>query len=220
MGLVEGEGCFSIGIQKYIDRRPRKTGKRSNIKRPYLFRVIPNFRVTICKADSQILEEVKETFGFGQIYTQKRAAKSKTEQDVCQYYVQSVADCQKTRDFFQRQRFYTRKGEDFQLWCKCLEIIEKKEHLTRTGLLEICRIRDQMNFRKTKNKWTVEEIETILNAKPIHQTAHFDEKQASLIHNSKVDLHKWLSHNQGNSKKSRFTAQATENGSEPPETSE
>jgi len=220
MGFVEGEGCFSIGIQKYIDRKPRKGRGRSKIKRPFLFRVLPTFRLTICDKDRQILEEIKETFGFGKIYVQKRELKSKRQQDIAIYYAESLKDCQEIRKFFQRQRFYTRKAKDFELWCQCLEIVEKKRHLTKKGLLELCRLRDQMNFRRTKSKWTVEEIERIIDAKPIHQTAHFDEKQAQLIHNGKVDLEKWLLPSQGNSKKSRFVAAVAQNGAESSETSE
>tara|TARA_Y100000310_G_C20695443_1_gene825368 strand:+ start:212 stop:898 length:687 start_codon:yes stop_codon:yes gene_type:complete len=217
MGFVEGEGCFSIGIQKYIDRRPRKTaGKRSNIKRPFLFRVLPLFQLTIREADRRILNEIKETLGFGSIYTQKRAKKSKTQQDVSIYYADGVTLGKKVREFFQKQRFYTRKGHDFQLWCQCLELMEKKKHLTKKGPLKICRIRDQMNFRRTKNKWSTDEIEKIWDAKPLHQTAHFDEKQASLIHNSEVDLKKWLLPSQGNSKKAISVSKVACNGAESP----
>ena len=38
----------------------------------------------------------------------------------------------------------------------------KKKHLTKEGILEICDIRDGMNYRKMKCKWTKEEIIKVL----------------------------------------------------------
>ena len=203
MGFVEGEGCFSIAIQRHIDRTPRKCGWKYNIKRPFLFEVMPSFRLTICEADRQILEEVRETLGIGQIYVQKRSLEGKGEQNIAHYYAEGLKQCLLVREFFQKQKFYTRKGKNFQLWCKCLEIVESGRHLEKEGLLEICGIRDQMNYRSTKRKWGAEEIEKILDAKPIHQTAHFNEKQENSIHNENMALKEWLRPRQGNSMKGK-----------------
>jgi len=203
MGFVEGEGCFSITIQRCIDRRPRKGTARFNIKRPLLFRAYPCFRATICEADRQILDELRETLGVGQIYIQKRALKKSTAQNVAYYYAEGVKECLVVKEFFQRQRFYTRKGDSFRLWCQALEIILSGKHLEKEGLLEICRIRDQMNFRKTKSKWRADEIEKILDAKPIHNPAHFNEKQQELIHNTNLDLADWLKPRRGNCMKGK-----------------
>lgn len=211
MGFVEGEGCFSIGIGKYIDRRSRKGRGRFNIKNPRLFRVNPSFRITLCREDRQILEEIKETLGFGKIYTQKRSLKYPEKQDVDQYYAQGFESCQKAKDFFQRQKFYTRKGKDFQLWCQALEILKSDKKLKKEDILEICKLRDQMNFRKTKNKRSTKEIEQILNAKPIHQTAYFNEKQAELIHNNNLDLKSWLAKKPGNHIKGRPEPETEQN---------
>jgi biotin synthase-like enzyme len=65
-----------------------------------------------------------------------------------------------------------------------------------------------MNFRKSKNKWTTEEVRKILEEKPIHQTGFFDANQQQLLHNNngvKIDLDGWLALKQGNNKPSRFT---------------
>ena len=165
----------------------------------------------MCEKDRKILEEIRETLGFGEIYAQKRSLKYPEKQDVVQYYAEGLKGCRKARDFFQKQRFYTRKGEDFQIWCKCLEIIDSGRHLEKEGILEICSLRDQMNFRKTKNKRSTEEIEAILNAKPIHQTAHFNEKQEKLIHNENFDQRTWLAPKQGNHIKGRYEPKVAQN---------
>jgi hypothetical protein len=203
MGFVEGEGCFSITIQRVIDRRPRKRDKPSNIKRPYLFTIKPTFRMTISARDRQILEEARETLGFGQIYVQERSQKDPKCKDVAHYYAQGLKECLAAKDFFQRQTFYTKKGKDFELWCKALEIIKSGSHLEKAGILEICGIRDKMNKRASKGKWSAEAVEKILDAKPIHQTAHFDEKQEKLLHNENFDLQAWLKRKQGNSMKGK-----------------
>jgi len=203
LGFVEGEGCFSITIGKNICRAPRMNpGKRLNIKNPYLFTVKPSFRITNCEANRAVLDEIKETLGVGNVYVQKNADSRK--QNAAHFYTKSFAECLKVRDIFKELSFRTKKGEDFAIWCKCLEIMEKKEHLSKEGLLRICELRDQMNFRKTKNKWNKEEIEKILEEKPIHHTAHFDPDKQELIHNSKVDLSDWLAPRRGNNKPNRF----------------
>ncbi|MFA5358153.1 MAG: LAGLIDADG family homing endonuclease [archaeon] len=205
LGFVEGEGCFSVALSKNIDRKPRIGKWKCDKKNPYLFAVKPSFRVTNCEANKQVLEEIKEVLGFGSIYIQKRG--NDRIQNAAQFYTKSFSECLKAREFFKTLTFNTTKGEDFKLWCKCLEIMEQSKHLEKEGLLEICRIRDQMNFRKTKCKWTTEEVERILNEKPLHFTAHFDENQQDLLHNQsgdKFDLNEWLAARQGNRKQNQF----------------
>lgn len=216
MGFVEGEGCFSIGIGKYIDRKPRKGGRRCNIKQPHLFRVNPSFRLTICAADRQILEEVKNTLGVGQIYEQKRALQDQKQQNIAHYYTGGLNECLRVKEFFQGQKFYTRKGHDFQLWCQCLEIIQSGRHLEKEGILALCDIRDQMNYRKTKRKRSREEIEQILDLKPLHQTAYFDEKQQKLLHNQNFDLGGWLLPKRGNCIKGRANSEMAQNNKKTP----
>lgn len=179
-----------------------------------MFRTMPTFRVTISNADRWILEEIKETLGFGQIYVQKKSLKDPRFEDAAHYYVESRKDCKKVKEFFQRQKFYTRKARDFELWCKGLEIILSGRHLEKEGILEICRIRGQMNKRASKGKWSAEEIEKILGARPIHNPVHFDEKQEKLIHNENFDLEAWLKPKQGNHMKGRPEPKVEEKAAE------
>lgn len=221
MGFVEGEGCFSITIQRAINRVPRK--RRNKIKRPYLFTVRPTFRLTISNQDRAILEAIRETLGFGQIYIQNRSVKDSRYKDVAYYYAESLKDCLMAKDFFKRHKFYTTKGRDFELWCKALEIIEAGKHLEKEGILQICQIRDEMNGRASKGKWAIEDVKKILEAKPIHNPAHFNEKQAKLLHTKNIDLQGWLKYKPGNNMKCKavpkmpeksFQAQETANASQ------
>ncbi len=182
MGFVEGEGCFSIGLQRYLDRKPRKTGIRWSHNNTNMLRVKPNFRVTIREADNEILWELKGTLGVGNVYTQRRKP---PWENASHYYAQSKEECAKVREFFEKQRFYTRKGQDFQLWCKCLDTINSGQHLAKEGLLRIIEIRDQMNARGNKKKRSSLELLRIMEEKPQHIMVHMDEKEAKLIHNKK-----------------------------------
>lgn len=207
LGFVEGEGCFSIPIGRNIDRKPRKNpGKRLNIKNPFLFQIKPTFRITQVEANMGVLGEIKETLGFGHIYVQNRGATNSSIQNSAHFYTGSLAEAFKVKEYFQKLAFRTSKGKDFALWCQCIELIAQGKHKTKEGILEICRLRDQMNFRPTKGKWSLEEVQRILEEKPIHQVAHFDANQQQLIHNkegSHFDVGAWLVPGQGNSKKSR-----------------
>lgn len=69
VGFVEGEGCFSIVIELYVDRRPRKTSEKRLQKKPSNgFRISPTFRINIREDDRPILEEIRQRLGVGEIY--------------------------------------------------------------------------------------------------------------------------------------------------------
>lgn len=196
MGFVEGEGCFCIGIQKEIDRRPRKKGKRNNRKKPaILFKVRPSFRITAVEAENRILYAIKERLGVGNVYTQPRAGNLR---NASHYYVQTLKDLGKIVLFFKNKEFYTSKAESFKLWLECLEIMRKKGHLTKEGLLRICEIRDKMNPRiGGKKSRSLELIKHLLEVKPEHIVAHANQK---LIHNQNpggLDLSKWYQKRKG-----------------------
>lgn len=191
MGFVEGEGCFSIAIQKNIDRKPRPTGRKQVRKKPALpFKVVPNFRLTIKQDDQKILEEVKETLGVGSIYCQDKSKYDGNCSNICHYYTKSFEDNFKVREFFKDKEFLTTKGQDYRLWCKCLELIEKRQHLTKEGLLEICQIRDQMNpnKNKTKNTRTFELVKEVLEKNPGHIEVH----KPLIVHNDFLGSEDWF----------------------------
>ena len=195
MGFVEGEGCFSITIQKEIDRKPRKGNRRAKWKKPALgIRVKPTFRITAVEDEKGILYEIKEKFGFGEVYTQKRTGNSK---NASHYYVQSMKDLEEAVKFFKGREFHTSKGHSFRLWLECLEIIKSKGHLTREGLLRICELRDQMNLRiGGKKARDVKLIAKILELQPSHIEAHA--KQTHILHNTiPIGFEKWYEKRRG-----------------------
>jgi len=47
-------------------------------------------------------------------------------------------------------RIKTSKIKNFRLFVKCLQKINKKDHLTRNGMIEIVKLSEQMNSKKSK----------------------------------------------------------------------
>ena len=118
MGFVEGDGCFSIAIAKYIDRKPRKGKWKSHMKNPAIgFKVKPSFNVTSVAEENAILFAIKERFGFGHVYTVARKGNNK---DCSNYLVEKTEDLLKLIEFFKKQQFYTSKGKSFELWVQCM----------------------------------------------------------------------------------------------------
>lgn len=208
MGFVEGEGCFSIGIQKMIDRKPRKGRTKAVWKKPSLgFRVSPSFRVTAVEDEIGLLYAFKERFGIGGVYT-NRSRSSPNSKPASQYYAQSISDCLKIAEFFKDKEFRTSKGKSFQLWVQGLELIRQGKHLTKDGLLEICRLRDKMNPKLGGKVSRNEElIAQLLDLKLEHIEAHVDKQTRSRkklnysLHNkSLLKLHGWYIKRQGKHK--------------------
>ncbi|MFH1234624.1 MAG: LAGLIDADG family homing endonuclease [Candidatus Diapherotrites archaeon] len=190
MGLVEGEGCFSCGIGKYIDHRLRPSGRKNHRKHhAFPFHLVPSFRIGLVKKDAPVLKLVKRVLGCGEIYTVERSKQYKNQRDVCQYYVQTHSDLYKLAEYFKKQKFYTTKGNDFQLWAQILAIIKENRHNTKEGFLEICRLRDKMNQMKGKvRKRSTRKIKSILENPSEHIAAHL--KPDNFIHNKHTGLSK------------------------------
>ncbi|MBI4044536.1 MAG: LAGLIDADG family homing endonuclease [Candidatus Diapherotrites archaeon] len=198
MGFVEGEGCFCIAISKYVDRKPRKGTKRAYWKNPAIgFKVKPNFKVGVVEEDNAILYAIKERFGFGEVYTQKRTGNLKN----CSYYcVQKTEDLQKLIDFFKSQQFYLSKGKSFQYWAECIELFKNKQHRTKEGFLRICELREKMNSKLGgKNVRKLEDIKKILELKPEHIEVHLSKNEPQILHNLNVPGSKeWYQNRKGN----------------------
>jgi len=181
--LVEGEGCFSVAIQREIDNRPRKTNRKSIWKNPSLgFTLKPSFRITIKERDGLVLRKIREKLGVGETYVHNKRVSNKNWEPTTQYYVQTFKDLLKIREFFQRQTFYTTKGEDFKKWAKILEIMESGRHRRKEGFLEILGLREQMNLQKGKTRMKrIEEIKQMLSLNEAENL-----KKVRLIHNQKL----------------------------------
>ena len=66
IGFVDGEGCFSIGLV----RQPRPSGRRGYMTG---YQVSHDFVVTQSASSADCLQELREFFGVGQVYVNRRS---------------------------------------------------------------------------------------------------------------------------------------------------
>jgi hypothetical protein len=122
VGFVDGEGCFSITLNKNGNRLPEA-------------RLI--FEIELREDDLPILEKIKETLGCGNIYHLEYARYAKWRPHY-KYKVSNFHDIsEKVIPFFKRYPLQAKKSESFDKFCLVAEIIEQKEHLTVEGIEKI-----------------------------------------------------------------------------------
>jgi len=106
-GLVDGEGCFSLPVpSKYTIPHPR-------------------FDLTMRADDIRMLEQIKSTLGFGQIYSRKHGYKNSqgyTSKLLASYVVWNKSDTLKLVELFREFPLRSKKSRDFTLWAEAVEI--------------------------------------------------------------------------------------------------
>ena len=143
VGFVDGEGCFHIGINKI-------TGMTLG------WQVLPEFRVVQHERDEQVLERIKKYFGFGKV-TINRKDKHGIRKE---FRVRGLENLNKLVGFFKEHPFETEsKRDSFKIFSEIIEMMNKKQHLTRDGLNKIANLVSKMN-RQPKLRY-LEPSETI-----------------------------------------------------------
>ena len=138
VGFVDGEGCFHVAINK----QPKmKIG----------WQVLPEFRIVQHKRDIKILYKIRNTLGIGQI--------TRNHGDRFEVRIRGLENLKKLINFFQEHNLQTTKKENFGIFCKIINLMEQKEHLTQEGLNKIALLASSMNNR-VKSKY-LESSETI-----------------------------------------------------------
>jgi hypothetical protein len=142
IGFVDGEGCFSIGFVRQHDRAGRKGYKTG-------YQVSHDFVVTQGASSVSCLYELREFFGVGQVYVNRRSDNHR--EHLHRYSVCRRQDLlERIVPFFQEHPLRTSKRRDFEKFASCVELIAGGRHLTREGLLEIVEIVQTMNRRKPR----------------------------------------------------------------------
>ena len=127
-GFVDGEGCFSVSIFK---NRTTRSG----------FQVMPEFVVTQGQKSLDSLQIIKDFFECGAIYVNRRYDNHK--ENIYRYCVRSTKDLnEKIIPFFKANKLLTYKKNDFETFCKAMEMKLLNLHLTADGL---------QSFRDLKN---------------------------------------------------------------------
>jgi len=133
VGFVDGEGCFSVTIQKATTA----TG----------WQVFPEFVVTQGEKSLQALHDLQEFFGCGKIFVNRRYDNHR--EHLYRFCVRSVADLRdKVIPFFRENQLRTAKRMDFEKFARVLELMDERKHLNSEGLVEIANIVQTMNRKK------------------------------------------------------------------------
>jgi hypothetical protein len=133
-GFVDGEGCFSITIQK----NPTTSSG---------WQVFPEFVVTQGAKSLKALQILQEFFGCGRIFVNRR--KDDHQENLYRFCVRAINDLRsKIVPFFKEHPLRTAKLADFDKFCSVLEMMQRGKHLEEQGRQEIAAICQTMNRRK------------------------------------------------------------------------
>ncbi len=138
-GFVDGEGCFSITIQ-------RSNNVRLGIQ------VIPEFHVSQHQRRDEVLCAIKERLGCGYI---KPNNPNNPKDLTSVYVVRNLADIRdKVVPFFKKYPLISSKQQDFEKFNEVVAAMNKGEHLNKSGLAKILKLAFSMNdsgkYRKLK----------------------------------------------------------------------
>lgn len=138
VGFVDGEGSFLVSIFR---NQTTKLG----------WQVFPEFIITQGEKSLRALEEVRNFFGCGHIFVNRRF--DNHHEDVYRFCVRSMGDLrEKIVPFFDHYRLRTAKSEDFKKFKKVLELMNKSHHLKKSGQARIRRIAETMNRKGMANR--------------------------------------------------------------------
>lgn len=100
------------------------------------------FNITQHNRDELLMKSIIEFFGCGNIQRYNNA---------CVYRVTNVPNLtEKIIPIFKKYPIYGEKSKDYFDFCKVLEMIALKKHLTREGLEQIRKIKTGMNTGRSR----------------------------------------------------------------------
>lgn len=122
VGFVDGEGCFSITLNKNGDRLPE-------------VRLI--FEIELREDDEPILREIQRVLDCGNIYRLEYERYIKWRPHV-KLKVSNFKDIsQKIIPFFEKYPLQAKKKQQFEKFCRAADIIKTKQHFTIEGIERI-----------------------------------------------------------------------------------
>jgi hypothetical protein len=135
VGLVDGEGSFTIYIRD--PELPDSSKRRVTVE--------PKFYIKLIEKDKEILERLKLFFKCGSIYFQKDNRPN--HQHCYRYEVYSRDDLNNVIiPFFKKNKLqFASKRNDFEIFCKMMKMINKKEHLNEKGLGSLFQLKQLMH---------------------------------------------------------------------------
>ena len=147
-GFVDGEGCFSVGFVKQSNKK-EENRLRKGYKTGY--QVSHEFAVTQGESSLESLRLLKKYFQVGQLIINRRYDNHK--EHLYRYVVRRRSELKEVIiPFFKKYGLRTAKKKDFKMFKKCVDLMEKGEHLTHSGIIKIAQITEQMNRKKSRSK--------------------------------------------------------------------
>ena len=135
-GFADGEGCFSVAVIK-------------NTTTKFGYQIFPEFVVTQGAKSLPALKKIKNFFGCGGIFVNKRY--DNHNEYLYRYCVRSINDLEsKIIPFFEKYQLQTYKQNDFVVFKKVVKMMKNKIHLNPQGRKTIIRLIETMNRKKRR----------------------------------------------------------------------
>lgn len=123
-GFIDAEASFIISISK-------------NSKTTTGYGIRASLQIGLHRKDLPLLESIKSFFGVGDIYKQGK--------DAYMLRVCKIKDLQVIIHHLEEYPLITKKQVDYLLFKMIVELMNRKEHLTKEGLNKIIAIKTSMN---------------------------------------------------------------------------
>lgn len=137
-GFIDGEGCFTITISKHATKT---LGLDARL----------HFQIELRADDLEILQNIRETIGCGRIYYlsyEKYGWHPHAELKVSS--LREITD--HLIPFLNQYPLRAKKRFSYQLFLQAVELFQRKEHLTLTGIDKLRAIRSRMNQYSKKHQ--------------------------------------------------------------------
>ena len=144
IGFVDGEGCFSVGLT-------RQAGSESRIGYRTGWQVNHRFVVVQGAKSVDALYSLRDFLGVGRVYENRRRDNHK--ESLHMLYVQRRRDLlEVVIPFFERYHLRTSKRRDFEIFARCVRMVDQGQHLHNEGLAQMAELMQTMNHQKPRQE--------------------------------------------------------------------
>ncbi len=142
-GFADGEGTFSIGLQRRPDLR-------------FGYQIVPEFRVSQNEDRAEVLELFRSTLGCGRIAVNHRG---RSGDRTLVFVVRNRKDLvERVIPFFDANPILSSKAREFDVFRRVVIAMTKGEHLERKGFDSLVRIALSMNGEGRYRKWRLDDV--------------------------------------------------------------
>ena len=135
VGLVDGEGSFTVYVRNPKDFSPRK--RRVKVE--------PRFYIKLVEKDKKILYALEKFFGCGNVYFQKDVRAN--HQQCYRYEVANRTHLEEIIiPFFRKNNLrFPSKQKDFKIFCSLMDMMRTGNHLTEKGQAKMYLLKQKMH---------------------------------------------------------------------------